>query len=62
MRSRLPASDAAKLTRARTVNGKELTVAAGGGALKVDKATVVKADVDASNGVIHVIDAVMLPE
>ncbi len=59
---RVPSADAVKLTSAKTVQGKELKLAATGGSLHVDKATVVKADVNASNGVIHVIDAVMLPE
>jgi uncharacterized surface protein with fasciclin (FAS1) repeats len=43
------------------VNGKELKLKAAGGKVMVDKATVAKADVEASNGVIHVIDAVLLP-
>lgn len=59
---RVPSTEAVKLTSAKSVNGKELKLAATGGALHVDKATVVKADVSASNGVIHVIDTVMLPE
>jgi len=53
---------AMKLSNAKTVNGKELKLAASGGSLHVDKATVVKADIAASNGVIHVIDTVMIPE
>lgn len=56
------AEQAMKLSNAKTVNGKELKLVASGGSLKVDKATVVKADVAASNGVIHVIDTVLLPE
>ncbi len=60
---KVPSSDAVKLTSAKTVNGKALTLALDGGALKLDgKAKVVKADINASNGVIHVIDAVVLPE
>lgn len=55
------AADAAKLTSAKTVNGKELTVKAEGGGVKIDSASVVKTDIECSNGVIHVIDAVVLP-
>jgi transforming growth factor-beta-induced protein len=55
------AADAAKLTSAKTVNGKELTVKAEGGGVKIDAANVVKTDIECSNGVIHVIDAVVLP-
>ena len=54
-------TDAVKLSSAKTVNGKELKLVASGSSLKVDSATVVKADVRASNGVIHVIDTVVLP-
>jgi transforming growth factor-beta-induced protein len=61
--AKVPAADASKLTNAKTVNGKELKLAASsGGGLKVDGANVVKADIEASNGIIHVIDAVVLPQ
>jgi uncharacterized surface protein with fasciclin (FAS1) repeats len=53
---------AMKLTSAKTVNGKELHLDASSGSLHVGKATVAKADVQASNGVIHVIDTVLIPE
>ena len=46
--------------KAATVNGKEITITTMGGA-KVNGANVVTADVEASNGVVHVIDAVILP-
>lgn len=55
-------TDAAKLSTAKTVNGKELKLATGGQGLTVNGAKVVKADIAASNGVIHVIDAVVIPE
>jgi len=45
-----------------TVQGQSLNVVVDGGAVKVNDAQVVKADVLASNGVIHVIDTVVLPE
>ena len=56
------ADQAMKLTSAKTVSGKELKLDASSGSLHVGKAKVVKADVQASNGVIHVIDTVLLPE
>ena len=45
-----------------TVNGANVTVDGRGGAVKVNNANVVAADVMASNGVIHVIDKVLLPK
>jgi uncharacterized surface protein with fasciclin (FAS1) repeats len=45
---------------ATTVNGADLTVGLADG-VKINDATVVTADIEASNGVIHVIDAVILP-
>ena len=45
----------------KTVNGKELKVDVEPGSVKVGNATVVKPDVMASNGVIHVIDTVLIP-
>lgn len=53
---------AMKLTNAKTVSGKELKLDASSGSLHVGKATVTKADIASSNGVIHVIDTVLLPE
>ncbi len=46
----------------KTVNGKELSVAVAGGKVTVNGANVVKTDVAASNGVIHVIDTVLMPK
>jgi len=45
-----------------TVEGSSITVAADGGKVKVDNATVTATDVRADNGVIHVIDNVILPK
>ena len=50
-----------KTMKAKTVNGQELTIKVEGGTVRVNNAKVVKTDVLASNGVIHVIDAVVLP-
>lgn len=58
----IPSGDVAALSSARTVNGKELEISAEGGKVMVGGATVTQADVPASNGVIHVIDTVLLPE
>jgi uncharacterized surface protein with fasciclin (FAS1) repeats len=56
------AAQAAKLTSAKTVNGASLTIHAMGGKVMIDNATVTKADIACSNGVIHVIDTVVLPK
>ena len=54
--------DVARLPAATTVNGKDLTITAADGKVMVGNATVTQADIPASNGVIHVIDTVLLPE
>ena len=46
----------------KTVEGSSLMVSAKGGTVMVDKAKVVKTDVEADNGVIHVIDSVIMPK
>lgn len=55
------AQDVVKLTSAKTVNGQNVTIDAKSG-VKVNNATVVTPDVAASNGVIHVIDTVLMPK
>ncbi|MDP2483912.1 MAG: fasciclin domain-containing protein [Candidatus Palauibacterales bacterium] len=50
-----------KLTSARTLEGDTIDISVKNGAVYVDDAQVVAADIDASNGVIHVIDSVLLP-
>lgn len=50
-----------KAGKVKTVQGSELTVSTMGG-VKVDAANVVKTDITADNGVIHVIDSVVLPK
>jgi len=45
-----------------TLNGKKFTIKSAGGKVMVDGATVVKTDIKGKNGVIHVIDSVILPE
>ena len=51
-----------KTMKAKTVNGQSLDVKVTDGKVTVDNAKVVKTDVAASNGVIHVIDTVVLPK
>lgn len=55
------AADVVKLKGAKTVQGGEVEIAVADGKVKVDNANVVKTDIECSNGVIHVIDAVILP-
>jgi uncharacterized surface protein with fasciclin (FAS1) repeats len=56
------AAQASKLPSAKTVNGASLTIHATGGKVMVDNATVTTADIACTNGVIHVIDTVVLPK
>ena len=51
-----------KSSEVKTVNGKDLSVKVADGKVTVNGANVVKTDIAASNGVIHVIDAVVLPK
>lgn len=54
-------ADVTKLDEAKTVNGKSIDVQVGGGSVKVNDATVLATDIDATNGVIHIIDKVIMP-
>ena len=56
------AKDVVKLSEAKTLNGKEVKIKVQGGKVMVDGANVAKADIQCSNGVIHVIDSVLLPQ
>ncbi len=56
------AKDVVKLSEAKTVNGKSLKIMAKGGKVTIDGANVTKTDIECSNGVIHVIDSVLLPQ
>lgn len=55
------AADVVKLKAAKTVQGQDLKIDTTDG-VKVDEANVVQTDIQCSNGVIHVIDAVVLPK
>jgi len=55
------ASEVVKLNAAKTLNGEKAKISIEQGKVMVDGAHVVKTDIAASNGVIHVIDAVLLP-
>lgn len=50
-----------KLTEATTLHGQKVTISTCGG-VKINGANVVKADILTTNGVIHVVDAVLLPK
>jgi len=56
------AADVAKVKEAKTVQGGSLKVSSMGGQVMVDTAHVAKTDIAASNGVIHVIDSVLMPK
>ncbi|HTV13284.1 MAG TPA: fasciclin domain-containing protein [Acidobacteriaceae bacterium] len=55
------AAQVTQMTSAKTAEGADLKISVKNGTVMVDDATVVKADVTASNGVIHVIDTVLMP-
>jgi uncharacterized surface protein with fasciclin (FAS1) repeats len=56
------AADVVKLKKAKTVQGSEVKIKVVDGKVMVDDANVTKTDIPCANGVIHVIDAVMLPK
>ena len=56
------AVDVVKMESAKTVNGQSLTINATNGVVMVDNAKVAKTDIETSNGIIHVIDTVVLPK
>ncbi len=59
---KVEAKDVVKLDSAKTVNGQSVTVKVMGDTVHVNNATVTAADIQASNGVIHVIDTVLMPK
>jgi uncharacterized surface protein with fasciclin (FAS1) repeats len=54
------AADVVKLTSAKTVEGSEVKIDATNG-VKINKSTVTTADIACDNGVIHIVDAVLMP-
>jgi uncharacterized surface protein with fasciclin (FAS1) repeats len=58
---RVTAGEVVNLNSAPTVNGRALRIDAQNGKVMVDNARVVQTDIMATNGVIHVIDSVMIP-
>jgi uncharacterized surface protein with fasciclin (FAS1) repeats len=56
------AKDVAGLSSAKTANGQVLSIKSENGEVMVDNAKVVKVDIPCSNGVIHVIDTVVIPK
>jgi uncharacterized surface protein with fasciclin (FAS1) repeats len=56
------AADVVKLKTAKTVQGQDLAIKVAGDTVTVDNAKVTKTDIACSNGVIHVIDTVVLPK
>jgi uncharacterized surface protein with fasciclin (FAS1) repeats len=59
---KVSAADVVKIDKAATVNGKSAAITVADGAVKVDAANVIATDIAASNGVIHVIDTVLIPQ
>ena len=59
---KIMAADVGKLESARTVQGQSIAIKTKNGSVMVDNAKVTKPDITASNGVIHLVDAVILPE
>jgi uncharacterized surface protein with fasciclin (FAS1) repeats len=58
---KVTAAKVVKLTSAKTANGERVRIRVKGSAVYVNGARVTKADVMAANGVIHVIDSVLVP-
>ena len=56
------AADVIKLSSAKTLNGQSVTIKVLEGKVLINGATVVKADIAATNGTIHVIDTVLMPK
>ena len=61
VKGKVGSSQVVKLNGAKSLNGQQIDIEVSNGQVKADKATVVKTDIECSNGVIHVIDQVILP-
>ena len=62
MAGKVKAKQAAKLDSAKTVNGAKIAIKASGKSLMINNSNVIKANIKTSNGIIHVIDTVLIPE
>jgi uncharacterized surface protein with fasciclin (FAS1) repeats len=62
MSGKVMSQDVVKFNSAKTADGKSISIKAVNGDVMVNNAHIAKADIAADNGVIHVIDAVLLPE
>jgi len=56
------AAEVMKIPNAKTINGQSVSIQVVDGKVKIDSATVISADIECSNGVIHVIDSVLMPK
>ena len=59
---KVTASDVVKLDEAKTLGGKMVSISASDAGVKINESKVIKADIHTSNGVIHVIDSVLIPK
>jgi uncharacterized surface protein with fasciclin (FAS1) repeats len=58
---KVKAADVVKLSEAKTVNGQDVDITVADTGVQINNANVIKVDIGASNGVIHVIDTVIIP-
>jgi uncharacterized surface protein with fasciclin (FAS1) repeats len=58
---KVKAADVVKLSEAKTVNGQDVDITVADNGVQINNAKVIKTDIGASNGVIHVIDTVIIP-
>jgi len=58
---RVPAGRVVKLNSAKTLNGKEVSIKVENGDVMINDAKVIKTDIHCTNGIIHVIDTVLMP-
>jgi uncharacterized surface protein with fasciclin (FAS1) repeats len=61
VRGKIMSADLAKLNSTETLQGASLSIGTSGGMITVDDANVIVTDIECSNGVIHIVDTVMLP-
>jgi uncharacterized surface protein with fasciclin (FAS1) repeats len=60
--ARVTAEEIVRLSSAKTLNGEPLQITANQGRVQINQSRVITADILCSNGVIHVIDSVLIPE